>query len=277
MVCQFMTCRMSCRAVGCTRRKRLSWGFLPRSARRVTRKGRGRQVELVREPRVLVRRPAKQHQGVRRVGDDRSDCRAVSLRRPCRRLDQRRRHRRRPGRHRRMAPSRARTPSPPTRQAACTTSTQSPARGRTTSSSPPASNAAKKHRFIVLEMASRKSWWRVWVDGKPVSPPINLPGSHGIWAATGNPSPTATSSTTPATKCHTNLTRATQLPGDKPRLAWSRRHHNRAARLRRSRDRQDEDSAPASLPDYGARLRAACARKRDRHAKRDPDPARDRR
>ena len=26
-----------------------------------------------------------------------------------------------------------------------------------------------------------KSWWRVWVDGKPVSPPIHLPGSHGVW------------------------------------------------------------------------------------------------
>jgi hypothetical protein len=39
----------------------------------------------------------------------------------------------------------------------------------------------EKHRFLVLEMASRKSWWRVWVDGRPVSPPINLPGSHGAW------------------------------------------------------------------------------------------------
>jgi hypothetical protein len=38
-----------------------------------------------------------------------------------------------------------------------------------------------KHRFAVLEMAKRKSWWRVWVDGEPVSPPIHLPGSHGAW------------------------------------------------------------------------------------------------
>ena len=30
-------------------------------------------------------------------------------------------------------------------------------------------------------MADRKSWWRVWVDRKPVSPPIHLPGSHGAW------------------------------------------------------------------------------------------------
>jgi hypothetical protein len=38
-----------------------------------------------------------------------------------------------------------------------------------------------KHRVAVLETAGRKSWWRVWVDGRPVSPPIHLPGSHGAW------------------------------------------------------------------------------------------------
>lgn len=38
-----------------------------------------------------------------------------------------------------------------------------------------------RHRFTVLEMSRRPSWWRVWVDGKPVSPPIHLPGSHGAW------------------------------------------------------------------------------------------------
>lgn len=37
------------------------------------------------------------------------------------------------------------------------------------------------HRVAVLEMAGKKSWWRVWVDRKPVSPPIHLPGSHGAW------------------------------------------------------------------------------------------------
>jgi hypothetical protein len=39
----------------------------------------------------------------------------------------------------------------------------------------------EKHEIAVLEMASRKSWWRVWVDDKPVSPPIHLPGSHDAW------------------------------------------------------------------------------------------------
>jgi hypothetical protein len=37
------------------------------------------------------------------------------------------------------------------------------------------------HRLAVLEMAHRPSWWRVWVDGQPVSPPVKLPGSHGAW------------------------------------------------------------------------------------------------
>jgi hypothetical protein len=37
------------------------------------------------------------------------------------------------------------------------------------------------HHFAVLEMAGRKSWWRVWVDDRPVSPPIFLPGSDNRW------------------------------------------------------------------------------------------------
>jgi hypothetical protein len=41
--------------------------------------------------------------------------------------------------------------------------------------------AGVTHRFAVLEMSSKPSWWRVWVDGKPVSPPIYLAGSHGTW------------------------------------------------------------------------------------------------
>jgi hypothetical protein len=41
--------------------------------------------------------------------------------------------------------------------------------------------AGEKHRFAVLEMSKRKSWWRVWVDGSPVSKPIHLPKSDGTW------------------------------------------------------------------------------------------------
>jgi hypothetical protein len=39
----------------------------------------------------------------------------------------------------------------------------------------------EKHDLAVLEMHGRNSWWRVWVDGKPVTKPIHLPGSHGEW------------------------------------------------------------------------------------------------
>ena len=41
--------------------------------------------------------------------------------------------------------------------------------------------AGQSHRFSVLEMNRRDNWWRVWVDGRAVSPPIHLPGSHAAW------------------------------------------------------------------------------------------------
>ena len=43
--------------------------------------------------------------------------------------------------------------------------------------------AGQQHRFAVLEVPSRPSWWRVWLDGKPASPPLFLRGSHGRWTA----------------------------------------------------------------------------------------------
>ena len=36
-------------------------------------------------------------------------------------------------------------------------------------------------QLAVLEVGGRPNTWRVWVDGKPVSQPIYLPGSHGTW------------------------------------------------------------------------------------------------
>ena len=45
----------------------------------------------------------------------------------------------------------------------------------------PSVNPGDAHRVSVLEMSHRKSWLRVWVDRRPVSPPIHLPGSHGAW------------------------------------------------------------------------------------------------
>lgn len=41
--------------------------------------------------------------------------------------------------------------------------------------------SGQSHKFAVLEVANRPSWWRVWVDGKPVSPAIHLPGSDNRW------------------------------------------------------------------------------------------------
>jgi hypothetical protein len=37
------------------------------------------------------------------------------------------------------------------------------------------------HRLAVLEMNRRPGVWRIWVDGKPVTDPIVLPGSHRRW------------------------------------------------------------------------------------------------
>jgi hypothetical protein len=39
----------------------------------------------------------------------------------------------------------------------------------------------EKHKLAVLETKKQNSWWRVWVDGKPATKPIHLPGSHGVW------------------------------------------------------------------------------------------------
>jgi hypothetical protein len=40
----------------------------------------------------------------------------------------------------------------------------------------------KSRRLAVLEMAGRPGWWRVWVDGNPVTKPVRLRGSSGRWA-----------------------------------------------------------------------------------------------
>ena len=40
----------------------------------------------------------------------------------------------------------------------------------------------RSHRLAVLEMSGRKGWWRVWVDGQPMTDPVRLPGSSARWA-----------------------------------------------------------------------------------------------
>jgi hypothetical protein len=37
-------------------------------------------------------------------------------------------------------------------------------------------------KVTVLEMRGRPDTWRVWLNHKPVSPPIRLPGSHDAWS-----------------------------------------------------------------------------------------------
>jgi hypothetical protein len=39
----------------------------------------------------------------------------------------------------------------------------------------------ERKRVVVLEMSRRPNHWRVWVNGKPVSLPVYLPGSSGRW------------------------------------------------------------------------------------------------
>jgi hypothetical protein len=38
----------------------------------------------------------------------------------------------------------------------------------------------RRYQVAVVETAGRRDVWRVWVDGKPASRPIWLPGSHGM-------------------------------------------------------------------------------------------------
>ena len=39
----------------------------------------------------------------------------------------------------------------------------------------------RRFRVAVLEMAKRPNHWRVWLNGKPVSAPVELRGSSGRW------------------------------------------------------------------------------------------------
>ncbi|MEN3313569.1 MAG: hypothetical protein V7645_2898 [Actinomycetota bacterium] len=41
--------------------------------------------------------------------------------------------------------------------------------------------AGSIHKVAVVELASRRSWWRVFVDDRAVGEPVYLPGSHGAW------------------------------------------------------------------------------------------------
>jgi hypothetical protein len=40
------------------------------------------------------------------------------------------------------------------------------------------------HTIAVVETRNQRSWWRVWVDGRPASAAFHLPGSHGTFDPT---------------------------------------------------------------------------------------------
>lgn len=46
-----------------------------------------------------------------------------------------------------------------------------------------ASDFGQAHRFSVSEVKGRRDFWQVVMDGRAVSPPIQLPGSWGHWIA----------------------------------------------------------------------------------------------
>lgn len=39
----------------------------------------------------------------------------------------------------------------------------------------------ESHQLAILEMYGRPGVWRVWLDGRPVTEPVVLPGSHDRW------------------------------------------------------------------------------------------------
>jgi hypothetical protein len=41
----------------------------------------------------------------------------------------------------------------------------------------------ERHRFAVLAVRGRPGWWRAWLDGSPVTDPVQLAGSQAGWKA----------------------------------------------------------------------------------------------
>lgn len=39
----------------------------------------------------------------------------------------------------------------------------------------------ERHDVAVIEVAGRRGVWRIWLDGRPVTEPITLQGSHRLW------------------------------------------------------------------------------------------------
>ena len=126
---------------------------------------------------VLLRRAREREQGARRVGDARSERGADRDRRPRRGLDRRRRTPAARGGVR-VAPGRVRLDHGRPHEPACTTRSRAPAARSTYHELDADVRPGEKHHLSVLEMAGRRSWWRVWVDGRagqPADPPARQP------------------------------------------------------------------------------------------------------
>lgn len=112
--------------------------------------------------------------------------------------------------------------------------------------------AGRSYRVGVLELAQRPGWWRVWVDGRPVTKPISLPGSHGAWEATATARAgtaaraSATSSTTASIG-----SRSPPVPaatGDRSRRRRFSRHPVTASSAERSPASSRGTKAPRPQP-----------------------------
>ena len=74
----------------------------------------------------------------------------------------------------------------------------------------------ERHRVGVIEMSSRPNWWRVWLDGMPVTSPTLFPSSHGRWA----PVATSESWNGGATSCNAFAYRFTNIRIVTTRAPW---------------------------------------------------------
>ena len=135
----------------------------------------------------------------------------------------------------------------------------------------------ERFHVAVLEVAKRPGYWRVWLNGKPVSARVELRGSSGKWrpvataeswtdqsggcnhfnyrfenirtaqapAAPGRPSPATTPTSTPATAC--SITAATPSSPGRPR-----RFHSRSRCGHRERERSEVSAGEALARDRRA-------------------------
>lgn len=77
-------------------------------------------------------------------------------------------------------------------------------------------SVGERHRVGVIELSNRPNWWRVWLDGTPVTSPMLFPASHARWA----PVATSESWNGGATSCNAFAYRFTNIRIVTPRTPW---------------------------------------------------------